>query len=129
MPIASGATARAAGRDVVNDGVRVTAGAREGTDAVIADLRVDGRVMRPALVVHPDRGGRLAEVAATTGLLTDVQVVLDDAADDGTVVVTVHVRRLMWLIWLGATAVAVATAALVVRSRLPPALARQQLVE
>ncbi len=85
--------------------------------------------MRPALVVHPDRGGRLAEVAATTGLLTDVQVVLDDAADDGTVVVTVHVRRLMWLIWLGATAVAVATVALAIRSRLPSALPRQQLVE
>jgi cytochrome c biogenesis factor len=129
VPIASGATVQAAGRDVVNDGVRVAAGPREGTDAVIADLRVAGRVMRPALVVHPDRGGRLAEVAATTGLLTDVQVVLDDAADDGTVVVTIHVRRLMWLIWLGATAVAVATVALAARSRLPPTLARQQLVE
>jgi cytochrome c-type biogenesis protein NrfE len=104
VAVGAGETVRAAGRDVLNDGVRVTDGARAGTAAVVADLRVDGRRMRPALVVHPDRGGRLAEVSATTGPVTDVQVVLEDASDDGTVVVTVHVRRVMWLVWLGATA-------------------------
>jgi cytochrome c biogenesis factor len=118
VPIAAGATVHAAGVEVVNDGVRVTAGPRAGTDAVVADLRVDGSVMRPALVVYPDRGGRLAEVAASTGALTDVQATLENASDDGGVVVTVHIRHLMWLVWLGAAAVAFAAMAQAVASRL-----------
>ena len=97
--------------DVVNAGSRSVPGPRAGTDAVVADLRVDGREMRPSLVVYPDRGGRLAETAVDAGAITDVQAILDGAADDGDVVVTIHVRHLMWLVWLGAAVVAVATLA------------------
>jgi cytochrome c-type biogenesis protein CcmF len=111
VPVPAGATVEAAGRAVRNDGVEVVEGPRPGTDAVVADLDVAGRTMRPALVVYPDRGGRLAETAVASTPLTDVQVVLEDAADDGGVVVTVHVRHLMWLVWVGAAVVAVATLA------------------
>ena len=107
----AGATVEAAGRDVRNDGVEVVEGPRPGTDAVVADLVVDGRSMRPALVAYPDRGGRLAETAVRSTPLTDVQAILDGAADDGGVVVTIHVRHLMWLVWSGGAVVAVATLA------------------
>ena len=59
----------AAGVDVRNDGVTVGDGPRLGTEAVTAALIVDGHDMRPRIVVYPDRGGRLAEVAVHTGPL------------------------------------------------------------
>jgi cytochrome c biogenesis factor len=100
--VPAGATVTIAGTTVVNRGVSVTAGPRDGTDAVVVDLLVDGHRMRPRIVTYPERGGRLAEVAARTGPITDVQATLQGASDDGGVVVAVHVRRLMWLVWLGA---------------------------
>jgi cytochrome c biogenesis factor len=105
--VPAGATVTIAGTEVVNRGVTVEPGPRAGTDAVVADLLVDGRPFRPSIVAYPDRGGRLAEVAARTGPLTDVQATLLGASDGGGVVVAVHVRRLMWLVWLGAGVVAV----------------------
>jgi len=117
VPIAAGTTVEAAGLDVLNDGVEVGPGPQEGTDAVTASLRVDGHALRPALVVHPARGGRLAEVALRTGVFTDVQALLESAADDGGVIVTIHVRHGMWLVWLGAATVAVATIAPAARRR------------
>ncbi|MGH9138492.1 MAG: cytochrome c biogenesis protein CcsA [Acidimicrobiales bacterium] len=109
VPLAAGTTVRAAGVDVRNDGVSVGDGSRRGTEAVTAAVDVDGHEMRPQLVVYPDRGGRLAEVAVRTGPFTDVHVVLETAIDDGTVVVTVQRRHGMWLVWLGALVMTVAT--------------------
>jgi cytochrome c biogenesis factor len=106
--VPAGAGAPIAGVTVLNRGLVVDAGPRPGTDAVTADLVVAGHAMRPQIVTYPDRGGRLAEIAARTGPLTDVQAVLEGASDDGGVVVTVHVRRLMWLVWLGTVVVTVA---------------------
>jgi cytochrome c-type biogenesis protein CcmF len=105
--VPAGAVAPIAGVTVVNRGVAVEEGPRPGTHAVVADLVVAGRAMRPQIVTYPERGGRLAEVAARTGPFTDVQVVLQGASDDGGMVVTVHVRRLMWLVWLGALLVTI----------------------
>jgi len=65
--------------------------------------------MHPRIVVYPDRGGRLAEVAVHTGVFTDVHATLLNATDDGTVVVNIHRRHGMWLVWLGALIVTVAT--------------------
>ena len=99
----------AAGVDVRNDGVTVGDGPRLGTEAVTAALIVDGHDMRPRIVVYPDRGGRLAEVAVHTGPLSDVHVTLETANDNQSIVVTVHRRHGMWLVWLGAVLVTVAT--------------------
>jgi len=94
--------------------VAVVDGPRPGTDAVEATLGSDGDAYRPRIVVYPERGGRLAEVAARPGWWTDTLVVLERAADDGGVVVTVHRRHGMVFVWLGAmvmTAAAVSRAA------------------
>ena len=120
VPIPAGATVEAAGLEVLNDGVEVGPGSQVGTDAVTVSLLVGGHEMRPAIVVHPERGGRLAEVAVRTGPLTDVQAVLESAADDGAVVVTIHARKGMWLVWTGAALVAVATLAPVLRRTTRP---------
>jgi len=114
VPIPAGATLPAAGVDWRNDGVAVVDGPRPGTDAVEATLGSDGDAYRPRIVVYPERGGRLAEVAARPGWWTDTLVVLERAADDGGVVVTVHRRHGMVFVWLGAmvmTAAAVSRAA------------------
>lgn len=113
------ATMPVTGVDVRNEGVEVGPGPRAGTEAVTATVIVDGREMQPRIVVYPDRGGRLAEVAVHTGLFTDVHVTLRSASDDGSVVVNVHRRHGMWLVWLGALLVTVATLA-VTRSRDSP---------
>lgn len=109
--IATGDTQEVAGVDVRVDGISTGDGARTGTRSVVADLVVAGHRMAPRIVVYPDRGGRLAELAVRSGPLTDVQVLLESANDDGTVIVTVHRRHGMWLVWLGAATVSVATAA------------------
>lgn len=112
VAVPGAATVPAAGTTVTNLGVVVEPGPRAGTDAVVATVRVGDDVLRPSLVVYPERGGRLAEVGARTGPITDVQVLLESATDAGDVIVTVHVRRLMWLVWLGASTITVATLAM-----------------
>jgi cytochrome c biogenesis factor len=72
-------------------------------------MSVDGRDLRPRIVVYPDRGGRLAEVAVHTGPVTDVHVILETANDNQSIVVTVHRRHGMWVVWLGTLLVTVAT--------------------
>ena len=44
-----------------------------------------------------------------TGPFTDVHVTLETANDNESIVVTVHRRHGMWLVWLGAVLVTVAT--------------------
>jgi cytochrome c biogenesis factor len=107
--VAAGGATSIAGADVANERLEVGPGSRLGTEAVTAVLDVDGQPYEPSLVVYPERAARLAEVAVRTGLWTDIHVVLDGADDDGTVVLTVHRRHGMWLVWVGAAAVAVAT--------------------
>jgi cytochrome c biogenesis factor len=109
--LGNGDERRAAGVDVRNDGVTVSDGPRQGTEAVTAAMSVDGHALRPRIVVYPDRGGRLAEVAVHTGPVTDVHVTLETANDNESIVVTVHRRHGMWLVWLGAALVTVATLA------------------
>ena len=41
--------------DVRNDGVSVSEGPRQGTEAVTAAISVDGDVLHPRIVVYPDR--------------------------------------------------------------------------
>jgi len=116
-PVAQGEALVVAGAAVRNAGIEVGPGSRRGTEAVTAAVDVDGFGYRPALVVYPERGGRLAEVAVRPGWWTDTSVVLEGARDDGTALLTVHRRHGMWLVWLGATVVAVATLALATRAR------------
>jgi cytochrome c biogenesis factor len=77
--------------------------------------------MSPSLVVYPDRGGRLAEVAIVSRPWRDVQVALVNAADNGTAVITVRTRPFVWLLWIGASIISITTvgAALTDRRRRP----------
>lgn len=121
VPIPADGTVVAAGVTITNDGLVTGEGPRLGTSMVAADLRVDGASMRPAIVVYPDRGGRLAEVAVRSQPLTDIHVTLEDAADNGGVIITVHRRHGMWLVWLGTAVVTFAALAAARRGRRVPA--------
>jgi cytochrome c-type biogenesis protein NrfE len=100
--IADGQRVSAAGLDVIGGPIRIEAGSRADTQAVVVDLVVDGVQLRPSLVAYPDRGGVLAETAMATWPWRDVQVTLGDATDEGLALVTVRQRPLVWLIWIGA---------------------------
>lgn len=107
LPAAS--TQHVAGIDVTNLGVDVVDGPRQGTNAVVLRLRVDGEAMSPSLVVYPDRGGRLAEVATVSRPWRDTQIALVDASDSGAAVIVVRTRPFVWLLWIGAALVAFTT--------------------
>ncbi len=120
--VARGQTVTAAGVHVTNHGVRVTAGPRIESTAVVADLVVDGHHLSPRRIAFFDRGGQLAENEIITRPWRDVQVQLDTANDSEVVTLTVYNRPLMWLVWFGA--VLVAAGALLSRSgRRPSCLA------
>ncbi len=125
VTIAAGDSVEAAGLDVVNNGVDVEPGPRADVSQVVATMRVNAWVMRPALVAYPERGGVLAETAMVSRPWRDVQVTLVDANDLGTVRVIVRQRLLMWLVWLGAvlTALGALTPRWAVRRRRPDELA------
>jgi cytochrome c biogenesis factor len=99
--LAEGEALRVAGWEVRNDGVRL-----DGDRTVAVDLAVlrdgDERThLEPSLVAFPERGVLLAETSLRSTPLTDVQVVLRDADDDGRALVEVHVRPLVWFVWWG----------------------------
>jgi cytochrome c-type biogenesis protein CcmF len=85
----------------VNDGVDTV-----GDDTVRATLSLyrgnhHVTTLAPRIVAHPDRGIELAETSLRSTPLTDVQVVLRDADDDGRALLEVHVRPLVWFVWWG----------------------------
>jgi cytochrome c biogenesis factor len=87
--------------EVENLGAEVT-GERTVTAPVV--LRRDGdevATLAPSLVAHPERGILLAETSLRSTPLTDVQVALRDADDDGRALLEVHVRPLVWFVWWG----------------------------
>ena len=99
--LAEGESLRVRGWEVRNDGVRL-----DGDRTVVVDLAVlrggDERThLEPSLVAFPERGVLLAETSLRSTPLTDVQVVLRDADDDGRALVEVHVRPLVWFVWWG----------------------------
>ena len=102
-------TTHVAGIDVTNLGVDVVDGPRQGTNAVVLRLRVDGEAMSPSLVVYPDRGGRLAEVATVSRPWRDTQIALVDASDSGAAIIVVRTRPFVWLLWIGAALIAFTT--------------------
>ena len=94
--------------EVENQGARVT-GERTVTAPVV--LRRDGdevATLEPSLVAHPERGILLPETSLRSTPFTDVQVALRDADDDGRALLEVHVRPLVWFVWLGPLLLAVA---------------------
>ena len=93
------------GWEVRNEGVSVTT--IDDHDAVTADVTLlrggDVRArLTPALVAYPEHGRVLAETALRSTPLTDVQVALRDADDDGRALLEVHVNPLVWWVWWGA---------------------------
>ena len=103
-----GETTEVLGREVEYLGVYVDDGQGDGTSAVVADVRIDGRARRPALVAYPN----LLRVQPETSLVStpwrDVQVALADAADDGTAVLRIGVHPLQVWVWWGALTIVAA---------------------
>ena len=95
-----------AGFDVRNEGARVITGPDAAVQRVAAPVTVarNGEVvaeLRPELRVDRSRGDQLAETALWSSPLTDVQVALRDADDDGRALLQVVVRPLMVWVWWG----------------------------
>lgn len=90
------------GQTVTNRGAVVVGRPAADTRAVEAAIVVDGRVLRPRLVVHTTRNRVLAESALRSRWHEDVQVMLRDARDDGRVVVQIGIHPLQQLVWWGA---------------------------
>jgi cytochrome c biogenesis factor len=107
--LGDGESAEIAGLMVINEGVTVRAGRRDGTDEVAVSLNVAGYTMSPALTAYPERGGILAETALVSRPWRDVQAVLLDADDTGRAVIEVRNKPLVQLVWLGALTVAIGT--------------------
>jgi cytochrome c-type biogenesis protein CcmF len=104
--VAAGGRVVVAGFEVANDGARVVTAPDADVQRVAAPVTVwrDGREvarLTPQLRVHRSRGDQLAETAVWSTPLTDVQVALRDAGDEGQALLQVHVRPLMVWVWWG----------------------------
>ncbi len=97
-----GEVVTAAGMTVRGGPISVADGPRAGTQAVVAEVELDGHTLHPSLVAYPERGGVLAETAIVTRPWGDLQVTLNNATDTGLTSITVRSRPLVWLVWLGA---------------------------
>lgn len=95
-----------AGRTVTHRAVTVEAGPVAASSAVVAEVDVDGRRLRPSLVAFPRRGVLLAETSLISGPFADVQVALRDADDDGTALLEIGVHPFQVLVWWGGLGVA-----------------------
>ena len=104
--LAPGERATLAGIEVEHRGLRAEAGPRAGTEAVVADLVLDGTLVHPSLVAYPLQGGVLAETVLLPGLVADAQAVLVRADDDGRALYEIRRKPGVNVIWAGAIAVA-----------------------
>lgn len=109
VSLSTGATVASPAGPATLVAIDVQAGPRVNTDQVVATIDVDGIVMSPALVAYPERGGILAETDLAWRPWRDVQAVLLDARDDGSVLVEIRTKPLVSLVWLGALITAAAT--------------------
>ncbi len=100
--IHEGEAVTAAGMSIRGGPITVADGPRAGTQAVVAEVELDGHTLHPSLVAYPERGGVLAETAIVTRPWGDLQVTLNNATDSGLASITVRSRPLVWLVWLGA---------------------------
>ncbi len=102
VSLAEGQSTQVHGRFVANHGVAVVDTPSDDTDVVEATVAVGDRTYRPQLVAHTTRNRLLAESALHSTPREDVQVMLRDARDDGSVVLQVGVHPLQQLVWWGA---------------------------
>lgn len=101
ISLARGQTTLVQGHAVTNLGVAVLPTSREGTEVVEATIDVDGRTYQPQLIAHTTRARLLAESALHSSWHRDVQVMLRDAGNDGSVVLQVGIHPLQQLVWWG----------------------------
>ena len=96
-----------AGREVVL--VSVETGQADRFDFVRADFTVDGAPVSPEIRAYEDQAVPVAEPALRSALTEDVMVAVSLLFPDGeTVQVSVFVRPLVTLVWVGAIAVGLA---------------------
>ncbi|MGH9116567.1 MAG: cytochrome c-type biogenesis CcmF C-terminal domain-containing protein, partial [Acidimicrobiales bacterium] len=121
--VGAGERVSVAGYQVGNDGARVTTGPDEAIQRVAAPVTVERRgevVARLTPEIRVDRatGDQLAETAVWSSLLTDVQVALRDAGDDGQALLQVHVRPLVAWVWWGGLLMVAGGAGALAQSRM-----------
>ena len=104
--VAAGEVVDVGGWRVRNDGVTVVDERTVAAEIVLLRGDDERARLRPTLVAHPERGGLLAETSLRSTPLTDVLVALRSADDDGSALLEVHVRPLVWWVWWGAALVA-----------------------
>lgn len=113
------------GESIVVDGHMITNRGIDFTDGpppvITATVDVDGHTLRPGLSIYVERGLRLPEVATKRWLHHDVQLIIRNADDDGSVVLTANVEPLTQLVWIGALFI---SAGAVIGSRRPSTTTR-----
>ncbi len=99
FPLDKGQSIEVGGHTITNQGIDFT----DGPPPVItATVDVDRHRLNPALTVYTERALRLPEVATKRWIHEDVQLIIRNANDDGSVVLTANVEPLTQLVWLGA---------------------------
>jgi cytochrome c-type biogenesis protein NrfE len=106
-----GQTQRVLGHDVQYLGSFEPTAARANTEVGMADLRVDGVVMRPSLVRFTTTGDVLVETATSRRWWGDVQTVLASRLPSDVATFDIRVSPLQSLVWLGAVIMAAGLAA------------------
>lgn len=112
--LTEGGTTNFGGYELTNRGIEFEDGP---APVITASIEVRGEVLRPAVTVFPERGLRLPEVATKRWAHVDLQLILRDAEDDGTVILTTNIEPLTQAVWLGVALLTAAALAEAYRSR------------
>jgi cytochrome c biogenesis factor len=121
--LAPGESLRVAGWEVENLGATAVADDEVAAPVVLRRGGDEVARLEPSLVAYPERGVLLAETSLRSTPLTDVQVALRSADDEGRALLEVHVRPLVWCVWWGALVIAASALLAAARTAAPPTAA------
>ncbi len=118
FPLEQGQSIDVSGHTITNQGIEFVDGP---APVITATVDVDGHTLQPALTIYPERALRLPEVATKRWIHKDVQLIIRNADDDGSVVLTANVEPLTQMVWIGSMLIGIG--ALAARQRRPSRVA------